>query len=293
MVLIFLLQVWCVKNEGEKKRGPAAPQFKAYSIEFNMKNPWKEILSATSRQKRSDDALKVAEIRRRLKIEPSSGEAADTKISWNSKTKQSRILQNKLNFISGLSLNSHYTEYLRHLKHLKLKKMLLTRFVSKMSDTQIERVKREIMRSEALLNRFAISNSKGFHSSLLEAEREVSFQENGSDGLKEYKKIIKLLKSENQPLMLKNLSTKKGEISVGEVDPGADSVSVVDLGAESVPVVDLGGLNVTAISAPEDTEEIKIKREPVNSEEPVIALNIPVNEILGNSFVIENIKSEK
>ena len=173
---------------------------------------------------------------------------------------------------------------MKHLKHLKLKQVLLTKFVSKMSDAQIERIKREINRSEAILNRFAFSDSNQLQSSRqLVAERELSFQENSSEGVKECKKRTKILKNETQLSMLKNLRRKKGESSVGVV----------------YPLVNQGGLNVTAMSgnsistAPVETEKIRIKCEPVCSEEPVIALNIPMNDILGNHFVIENIKSEK
>ena len=136
---------------------------KNFTIDFNVENPWQDILSSASRRQRSVDVWRVGAIRWEGKVESNQGEnesAASVGCSMNSlrnsQQKPVGSLLNKLNFVCGLHDNPHYKAYLKHLKLMKLKRMLISKFASKMSDLQIERVKVEIEKSEAILNQFSV-----------------------------------------------------------------------------------------------------------------------------------------
>ena len=124
-------------------------------MSFDGENPWQEILSPASRQKRSMDVVSVSSILKKTELQPYSnqGETYTTKDFYKSVS-----VQNKVRFLCSLDINSHYEQYLYQLKHFKLKKRLLTKFVSILNNQQIEKMKGEIKRSEELLNQFANYN---------------------------------------------------------------------------------------------------------------------------------------
>ena len=113
------------------------------------------------------DVWRVGAIRWEGKVESNQGEnesgasvGSNMSSLRNSQQKPVGSLLNKLNFVCGLHDNPHYKAYLKHLKLMKLKRMLISKFASKMSDLQIERVKVEIEKSEAILNQFSVLDGK-------------------------------------------------------------------------------------------------------------------------------------
>ena len=140
---------------------------KNFTIDFNVENPWQDILSSASRRQRSVDVWRVGAIRWEGKVESNQGEnesvasvGCNMNSLRNSQQKPVGSLLNKLNFVCGLHDNPHYKAYLKHLKLMKLKRMLISKFASKMSDLQIERVKVEIEKSEVILNQFSVLDGK-------------------------------------------------------------------------------------------------------------------------------------
>jgi len=359
-IFLFAPKVWSVltRNVDEEKVSNSS---QPHSIEFNEKNPWKEILSSTSRKKRSVDAVKVASIRRKTETESYQGET-DTKAFWKPQKKQFRDLQNKVNFICDLEQDSHYKNYLIHLKHLKLKKMLLFKFTSRMSDMQIQKIKREIARSEAILNKFSSHDSnklkaiemaldlqkkkyqddlkkkqtiikenqilkrlkkkyqdeqlqpqKSKNQDMILEERKNMIKKKYQDEqlqqqkrnhqdmiMEERKNMIKKKYQDEQSKRQENLMTSQSIRGNFSLVSGAvlRETGKVDLKAKTVPFIDLKGLTASAGdsmkphgSVNHDSRDSKIKCETLNSED-LIALNIPVEEIIGNNYVIKDVKIE-
>ena len=101
------------------------------------------------------DAVSVSSILIKTELQTYSyqGETShNNRISFYSNKKEFASLQNKVNFLGSLDINSHYKQYLEQLKQLKLKKRLLTKFASMLNNHQMEKIKGEIKRSEELLS---------------------------------------------------------------------------------------------------------------------------------------------
>ena len=104
------------------------------------------------------DAWEVGTIKR--EVSPGPGPAAlggtDLNLPQTSDPTPGGSLQEKIHFISTLHLNPRYKQYLRHLKFIKLKKMLISKFASKLSDAQIKKVKKGIAIHESLLDQISL-----------------------------------------------------------------------------------------------------------------------------------------
>ena len=244
-----------------------------YSIDFKVRNPWQEILSTTSRKKRAVDAITVGGLRKKMKTESSEKITAPEHITsqalWDQGESKLQPLRNKIEFISSLDSNTHYKQYLRSLRHLKMKKMMLFKFASRMSDNHIGKMKTEIQSNEQLLTNFS------FMDQTPRKNGEISREE------KKKKKVEKEIHIYGPPPV--KLGIKKGvsnnnninnskPVSNGKVSPAPDQ-------PRSMPVIDLGL-----------GESPTIKCE-YPGRESVIALNIPMEEIVENNLVID-MKSE-
>ena len=237
----------------------------------------------------------------------SPGETSQTSktfCKFNNK-KHFASLQNKVHFTCSLDLNSHYNEYLRQVKTLKMKKMLLTKFGFKLNNIQIEKIKKEIDRSEELLN--LLSNHD---TSNVKAETPVEVNDKIFSN-KEEKKIHEIIESEN--IILNNLS-KKGIIKAktslstlssrrvlavnkmtGEVTSvlPKNIVSLLQLQssrsrAKTSPVID----SLLAINDENKKETSRIICQSLDPKSgPVMALKVPIDEIIETNHVID-MKSE-
>ena len=119
---------------------------------MKVESPWQEILSSASRKKRSVDAWEVGTIKKELSPGPAALGESGLNLTQPSDPTPGGSLQEKIGFISTLHLNPRYKQYLRHLKFIKLKKMLISKFASKLSDAQIKKVKKGIAIHESLLD---------------------------------------------------------------------------------------------------------------------------------------------
>ena len=237
-----------------------APQpSQPYSIDFKVENPWQEILSSTSRRKRSVDAITVGSLRKKMKADsPQNIVHINSFISetlWDQGAKSKlQPMRNKIEFISTLDSNTHYKQYLRSLRHLKMKKMMLFKFAARMTDLQIGKLRAEIKSNEQLLAQFSIINQTP-------RIYEKTLREDGKKRKEE--KTLHIY-----PFNINNNKCA----SPGKPSPAKEKPL-------SMPVIDLG-LG--------DSPTIKCENP---GRESVIALNIPVEEIVENNLVID-MKSE-
>ena len=301
-----------------------------HTISFSDENPWQEILSPATRQKRSMDAVSVSSILRKTELEPYSnqGETSHTKKAFYHNKKEFASVQNKVNFLCSLDINSHYKQYLEQLKHLKLKKRLLTKYISILNDPQIEKLKGEIKICEGLLNQYATGETR---KTVFEMLATTTAEKKKQELLDNENKIIKnlrkkgIIKTGNSVLPERKvvaINRKTGEISniipknIISLMEKQRSKSKISEGENQIiwnlrkkGIIQAGGgmdsLSATPtvidqkdpLSFDDDEEEEKVRREdksiPSQSLYPgsVIALNIPVEEIIETNHVID-IKSE-
>ena len=303
------------------------PRPEPLTINFNVENPWQEILSPASRQKRSMDAVSVSSILMKTELEPYSyqGETSHTNKAFYNNKKEFVSVQNKVNFLCSLDINSHYKQYLKQLKQLKLRKRLLSKFASILNDRQIEKIKGDIKRCEELLNR-----SSNYQLQPWETKKAAQLRENENQILKNLSKkgIIKDgasgIGSSSATLLperkvvtvnrrtgeiiprniisLLELQKSKSKISQGEnqiienlrkkgvIQAGGNSLS-----ANSTVIDQKDPLSLDDDDEGEEDEEVKREDKiiPCQSLDPlsVIALNIPVEEIIETNHVVD-IKSE-
>ena len=247
-----------IMNQKASSSGPSQP----YSIDFKVENPWEEILSTTNRRKRSADAITVGGLKKKMKTESSQnlgpeflhnitlGTTIGSKSTYRSKF---QTLRNKIEFISTLDSNTHYKQYLRCLRHLKMKKTLLLKYASRMSDAQIGKVRGEIQSNEQLLSRYSLMDKTPLKDGKM---------------LGEDQKKLEKVPQVNPPISL-------GQEKVVNNNRTVSHIKTLPLQAlpRNMPVIDLG-------------ENLAIKSE-YPSRESVIALNIPMEDILDNNLVID------
>ena len=127
--------------QGVERKGGLPPKKISNIIQFNALDPWKEILSVPSRQKRYLDAIMVGNIKSRKvdKYEYQGETSLDNKVNASGSKDIYNKLTQKVEFICGLELNSHYKKYLQRYKEYKTKKEILKRFKDRMSETQTEK----------------------------------------------------------------------------------------------------------------------------------------------------------
>ena len=296
------------KEDSEEAHDDNTSAAESYKINFNVENPWQEILSPTCRQKRSMDAMTVGSIMQKHQIEPYSyqGETTTTsKVFWKNK-KHFFSLQNKVNFTCSLTLNSHYKEYLRRLKQLKMKKILLLKFASRLNDTQVEKIKNEIECNEELLKKFS---DYDFSPSREEDDKSSLMEQNFETQKMLLNKEEKRKMGEAQ--ILRNL-TKKGIIKDKSCKSIVPNRRVLAVNKRTGEVSRILSCNIGSLlhiqdarcrprSEPE-TDPLSIEGEEAESKEIVcrsldpdqetmIAIRIPIEDILENNHVM-NIKSE-
>ena len=298
------------------------------TIKFNVENPWQELLSPASRQKRTMDTVPVSSILMKTELKPYTyqGETSHTNKAFFNNKKEFVSLQNKVNFICGLDTNSHYKQYLKQLKHLKSRKRLLTKFASILNDRQIEKIKVEIKRSEELLNQ-----SSNYNLQPWETKKTAEIRDHENQILRNLRKkgIIKVGDSGSSSASLLpkrkvvTVNRKTGEISnivprnIISLLELQKSKSKISLGKNQIimnlrkkGVIHAGGESYSLSANPtmtvidqkdplsfdDEEEEGEIRGEdeniPSQSLDPlsVIALNIPVEEIIENHVI--DIKSE-
>ena len=66
----YLLGLNVTKTNSSEGSSVAPASHDSFTIKFNAENPWQEILSSSSRQKRSMDAMRVEDVMRGHKNEP-------------------------------------------------------------------------------------------------------------------------------------------------------------------------------------------------------------------------------
>ena len=212
------------------------------------------------------DVWRVGAIRWEGKVESNQGEnesvagvGCNMSSLRNSQQKPVGSLLNKLNFVCGLHDNPHYKAYLKHLKLMKLKRMLISKFASKMSDLQIERVKVEIEKSEAILNQFSV--------------RDWNQQKNPTE-----KVLVSQGKQDYQKKVLGNLIKDR---------------KLKDVGKTNSLLPFWQNRNNTAVKKSEESRsqsqvlQVVHLRAPTGGQfepgEAMLALNIPIEDILTNN----------
>ena len=305
--------------DDEWKPSLSSPRALPLAIKFNVETPWQELLSPASRQKRTMDAVSVSSILMRTDLEPYSyqGETSHTNKAFYNNKKEFASLQNKVNFICGLDTNSHYKQYLKQLKHLKSTKRLLTKFASRLNDRQIEKIKGEIKRSEELLN---LSSNYNFRP--WETRKTAVMRDHENQILRNLRKkgIIKVGDSGSSSASLLpkrkvvTVNRRTGEISnivprnIISLLEQQKAKSKISLGENKI-IMNLRKKGVIQanptmtvidqkdpLSFDDEEEEEEVRGEdqkiPSQSLDPlsVIALNIPVEEIIENHVI--DIKSE-
>ena len=251
--------VTIIQKRINKKIMNQQPSNKSDSIDFKVENQWKEILSATNRKKRSVDAVTVGNLRKKMKTDSlqSIGQehaSIPPILSQHGSGSKFQTLRKKIEFISTLDSNMYYKRYLRSLRHLKMKKTLLSKYASRMTDLQIGKLRAEIKSNEQLLAQFSIINQTP-------RIYEKTLREDGKERKEE--KTLHIY-----PFNINNNKCA----SPGKPSPAKEKPL-------SMPVIDLG-LG--------DSPTIKCENP---GRESVIALNIPVEEIVENNLVID-MKSE-
>ena len=235
----------------------------------------------------------------------SLGETSQTsKTFWNFINREHFVnLQNKVHFTCSLDINSHYREYLTLLKAVKMKRMLLTKFDRRLNQNQIEKIKKEIERSEELLNQFVNSDSSNLKNEIPMEVKEMSFVN------KEEKKLQEIIKSEHQ--IMNNL-TKKGIIKDRSSLSMLPSRRVLAINKKTGEITGVLPKNIVSrlqlqssrCQAVMDPLKFvnKQKKERIESNsiicksldlksESVMALKVPLEEIVENNHVTD-MKSE-
>ena len=235
------------------------PSNQSYSIDFNVENPWHEILSTTNRRKRSVDAVTVGSLRKKMKTEssPNIGQEHSSipQMLWqHGDGSKFQTLRKKIEFISTLDSNTYYKKYLRSLRHLKMKKTLLLKYASRMTDIQIGKVKGEIRNNEQRLSELSFMDKTPTQNGKILGEEK-----------KNVERVLHVYPQINLGNNNKTASHSKPVPPPPKYQP------------RSMPVIDLG-------------ENLTIKSE-YPARESVIALNIPMEDIVEKNLIID-IKSE-
>lgn len=251
-------KVWTIVKEKEKLKSEekkAKHLTESYSVEFKADNPWQEILSSVCRKKRSVDAWRVGTIRREIKSESCLGGGTGLNFLPPSYQRPAGNLQQKIDFICSLDLNPRYKQYKHHLKHIKLKKMLISKFASKLSEVQIEKVHREIEKCEAQLDQFSLQSERKTKGK----GRDEEITEPGNQTVRPLGNKWRFNGGDNSLPFWSNRSVLR--INKAEAPEARKN-------AERLPFIDL---NKTR----------KIKSEP----DFMIAINVPIDDILDHSYV--------
>ena len=142
----------------EKYDGPG------YQVQFNSENPWQDILSTSSRQKRNIDAGLISKIMSTKATSETLDE--DQILSLDIRHRQiskmllqgtlphvanCKKLQQKIEFIGGLELNSYYKNYLENYRQYKIRTKLLEKFKDKLSVNQKTAMQEKINNDEKTL----------------------------------------------------------------------------------------------------------------------------------------------
>ena len=148
----------------EKYEGPG------YQVQFNSENPWQDILSTSSRQKRHIDAGLISKIMSTKAISETLDEdqilSLDIRHQQMSKALHLNVenckkLQQKIEFIGGLELNSYYKNYLENYRQYKIRTKLLEKFKDKLSVNQKTAMQEKINNDEkALLQTYVSIDTK-------------------------------------------------------------------------------------------------------------------------------------
>ena len=144
----------------------AKPDTFSEVFKFDTANPFDQFLTQAARQKRQLDCEAVKRILREnvqaaegskpLKANLTSNEQPimtnrPDKVDSNHSKYGQFYLNNKVEFICGLHLNSYYKQYLLNLKKLKVRKRILEKFRNKMTTEQTKELETKIAIEETTL----------------------------------------------------------------------------------------------------------------------------------------------
>ena len=122
-------------------------------VEFDVENPWDEIVSESGRQKRTIDAeavMKAMQACPQIRYE-FKGEVLQHNLRSDVVSENYQKLRHKLEFASNLDLNSFYKEFQQHYKKIKITKRLLETNKNTLNEREQSSLQEEVIRQEAQL----------------------------------------------------------------------------------------------------------------------------------------------
>ena len=149
------------------------------SVNFNVDNPWDDIVSESGRQKRSIDAEAVLKARNACpqKSYEFKGEIMQNGRSLKSDvvSKDFRKLRHKLEFVSNLELNSFYKEFQRNHKSLKITKRLIETYKKTLSERELDLLQKQLVLQETQLVKLCKEQTEKKSYNLLHGQTEPTY----------------------------------------------------------------------------------------------------------------------